>query len=317
MVDWLVAEPVETLDDARRFYRSLGGNASNVSVGLSRLGTPSTLIAKIGRDLHGRYLADILAGEGVEIKYLAIDDSHHTAQCYVLTGPDGDHTFYNWPQPHAADMLTIDDLSYEALIGVEVLHAAGISLILEPRRSTVLRTMETAADNGLVVSFDACFPSGKSAEAKHPVEQAMGLAHILKVNKRELVLWSGGQPDSSVDEMADVLFSRYQPLAVAVTLGEQGSRIKTASGVVDCRPFTIPSVNGVGAGDGFIAGMLHALHRKLAGRVTIESVRDLSLPAWAEAGAYGNAVGALATRCLSASEGLPRDPEVQALIGGT
>jgi fructokinase len=194
-------------------------------------------------------------------------------------------------------------------------HATDISLIVDPRRSTVLRTMATAADNGLLVSFDACFPSGKSAQAKRPVEQAMAIAHILKVNKRELMLWSGAQSDSSIDEMTEVLFARYEPLAVAVTLGHAGSRIKTRSGAVNCRPFSVAAVNGVGAGDGFIAGLLHALNRRLAGDIAVEPLSNLSLDDWEEAGTFANAVGALATRCLSASESLPRQSEVSALMG--
>src|SRR5262249_43330801 len=205
VVDWLAAEPVENLDEARNFCRSLGGNASNVAIGLCRLGTGAKLIGKVGRDLHGHYLTEILRREGVDIRHLLVDSLHPTAQCYGFTDAGGHHTFYNWPQPHAADMLCLEELSYETLIGAEAVHATGISLIVDPRRSTVLRTLATAADNGLVVSFDACFPSGKDAHAKRPVEEAMAMATIVKVNKRELVLWSAVRTDSSIEQMAEAL----------------------------------------------------------------------------------------------------------------
>jgi fructokinase len=315
VVDWLCAEPVDSFAEAGMFLRSPGGNASNVAVGLRRLGVAARLVGKIGSDIHGRYLADFFAAEGVDIEFVCVDPDRPTAQCYVLTGRDGEHTFYNWPQPHAADMLAAGDVAPGALDGAGLLHATGISLVLDPRRTAVLTTMESARQRGLVVSFDACFPSGKSSEARKPVETAMGLAHILKVNERELALWCGAPAGTPVNEMTDVLFEKYRPVALAVTLAEKGSLIRTATAVGACKAFSVAPVNGVGAGDAFAAGLLKALSTAVGADLSPGTLARLSPDDWQRAGTYANAVGALACRSLSASAGLPHEAEVQALMG--
>lgn len=315
VVDWLCTEPADSFAEAGMFLRSPGGNAGNVAVGLARLGAAARLVGKIGADIHGRYLADFFAAEGVDMQFVCVDPKQPTAQCYVLTGRDGEHTFYNWPQPHAADMLECGDIKAGALAGADLIHATGISLTLDPRRTAVLTTLESARQDGLVVCFDACFPSGKSSQARQPVETAMALAHILKVNERELALWSGASPGTSVEEMANVLFDKYRPVALAVTLAEKGSLIRTATGVIACPAFSVQAVNGVGAGDAFAAGLLKALSTALGGNLSPGTVAHLGHDDWRRAGTYANAIGALACRSLSASAALPHEAEVQALMG--
>ena len=56
VVDWIAVEKSASWQDPQTFIRSLGGNAANVALGLSRLGSEVRLVAKVGADLHGNYL---------------------------------------------------------------------------------------------------------------------------------------------------------------------------------------------------------------------------------------------------------------------
>jgi 6-phosphofructokinase 2 len=48
---------------------------------------------------------------------------------------------------------------------------------------------------------------------------------------------------------------------VALTLGEQGALVATASGVLRSPALPVPLVSAVGAGDSFLAGLVWALER--------------------------------------------------------
>src|SRR5262249_28452964 len=159
-----------------------GGNACNVAIGLARLGSKVRLLGKLGRDVDGRYLSQVLAGEGVDISKGIIDSAVHTAQCYCLTGLDGEHKFYKWPIPHAAQMLSPEEIVESQLDGAEILHATGISLTLDPRRLAVQKAVELACARNMIVCFDASFPTGEDDEARRSMDRVMSAAHILKMN---------------------------------------------------------------------------------------------------------------------------------------
>lgn len=312
-VDWLAEEPGQTLLDSGNFYRSPGGNASNVAIGLSRLGTAVRLIGRVGNDPHGSYLLSSLAREGVDLEYVFQDSSHPTAQCYVLTGADHEHSFYNWPQPNASQMLRPEDVSRQVFYGCQLLHATGISFTAEPRRSAVAKAIDLAAGESVTISFDAGFPTGEDLEARRSLESILTRVQILKVNYPELCFWSGGDSNASTESMALSLFHRYKPAVLAVTLGACGSLIVSAGRCLACPPFPVESAGGVGAGDGFMAGLIHALLKRAGERLKPEALHHISESDWCEIASFANATGALVTRHVSACEALPSEDEVAAL----
>lgn len=361
VVDWISTEPGRRFEDISMFCRSLGGNACNVAIGVSRLGTPSRLIGKVGDDLNGRYLTEILKREKVDVDHLIVDKRYPTAQCYVLSSSEDENSFYNWPNDNAAQMLEAKDVTAAGLEGAAMLHATGISLTREPRTSSIVHALKLARDMGLIVSFDSSYPTGEESKAREAAVKCMHLAHLIKVNLGELLYWAndhgepgmnhchssrkGGNcdggwpvhgddvsskrlaeqglmvlegsgkslgPVAHIKECAKVVFEKYQPHALLVTLGLDGSYVLSAAGEAYCRPHVVRSVAGVGAGDAYISGMLHAL--STLGVSGANHLSGVSESQWQRLGTYANAVGALATTKLSASEGLPRAQEVESLL---
>jgi fructokinase len=312
VVDWISTIAGASFANAGYFYRNLGGNATNVAVGLSRLGTPASLIGKVGQDIHGRYLIDCLEREKVDLSFLYADPGHSTAQCYAITDEDGEHIYYNWPRPHAAQMLAPEDIPEKAFDDACLLHTSGISFTLEPRKSAIQKAMQLAHDKHIITSFDANFPTDVEQSIQRAVEEALYRSDLLKFNQAELAYWALGSV--SVADMAMQLFEKYRPTILAVTLGENGSYLVTAEGMIQCAPFAVRAVCGVGAGDGFMAGMIHAIERTFAGRPTRQSLADLNLEQWQRIGEFANAVGALVTTAVGATDPLPKLQEVEQLM---
>jgi sugar/nucleoside kinase (ribokinase family) len=317
VVDWLSATAGQSLLESGSYYRCLGGNASNVAVGLSRLGGSVRLLGKLGDDINGQFLTSVLAREGVDVSKIVKDERYPTAQCFCLTGLDGGHSYHNWPRPNAAQMLSCKDFSAADLNGARFLHTTGLSCTHDPRRAAISRAVDIAIELDALVSFDAGFPTGEDTAVRRSFEQMMDSAHVLKVNLPELRFWSQAQLGESACEMARRMFSIYRPIVLVATLGAEGSLVVTDRQLTACPPLAVDSVDEIGAGDGFISGFLYKLWELLGDEASPAGLRKLSRQQLADAGRFGNAVGALVTRRVGAIDGLPAKAEVSMLLSGS
>ncbi|MCC6978009.1 MAG: hypothetical protein IT343_06780 [Candidatus Melainabacteria bacterium] len=190
VVDWISTEIGTDFSDAKDFVRSLGGNASNVAIGLARLGVEVSLIGKRGDDPHGKYLDSVLKNEKVDLKHLIVDGGSPTAQCYVFRHEREEYSFFNWPRPNASHLLTEDEVEENSIAGAEFLHATGISLTIAPRRHAIIKAFKIAKRLGVPISFDAGFPTGEDRQARELALTALKTADIVKVNLSELEFWA-------------------------------------------------------------------------------------------------------------------------------
>jgi fructokinase len=357
VVDWIATSIGSTWSKPDTFLRSAGGNAANVATAYARLGGAARLVAKVGSDIHGRYLLETLSDSGIDTRFVFETSRFPTAQCYVLTGEDEENIFFNWPKPNACHQLTIKELSPDMFKGAFALHATGISLTVEPRSHFVIAAIRKARDLGMLVSFDAGFPYGDGELARKLTREAMSLAHVVKVNLHELIYWLGKRshpvvleeliaaPDKS--EHLSVLLGYSRDLlnqtgaqVVLCTLGAHGSIVVTEQSEKFYSPIKVESLAGVGAGDAYVAAVLYQLSlnlKKLQALPEGPARHTVRFPASMQAEAdkameetirpqdildldfdrvalFANATGALATRTVSASAGLPTCQEVEDLI---
>jgi 2-dehydro-3-deoxygluconokinase len=200
VVDWISTEVGTDFTDAKDFVRSLGGNASNVAIGLARLGVEVRLIGKRGDDPHGKYLDSVLKNERVDLSDLIVDQGSPTAQCYVFRHEREEYSFFNWPRPNASHLLREDEVTEKSLAGANFLHATGISLTIAPRRHAVIRALKMAKQLKVPISFDAGFPTGEDREAREFALTALKTADIVKVNLSELEFWTDALEKENLEQ---------------------------------------------------------------------------------------------------------------------
>jgi fructokinase len=347
VVDWISTSKGGGFIESDAFVKSLGGNASNVAIALSRLGTQSRILAKVGNDIHGKFLLHVLSREGVDTSYVLIDEQAPTAQCYVFTTLDDDNTFLNWPPGNAASRLTADDITDDRISDAVAVHTTGISLAHEPRRSAVLKTLRRAQELGRLISFDAGFPTGQGKELIEALEAAISIADVIKVNLLELFFWarhigasikdsdldfisayehppSSGRESKASDatdisaerilDLAKCLFAAFKPKILLVTMAQHGSLVLSEHQESWGKAFKVATVSGVGAGDAFVAGFLHALISSSDGKNLMESLENISAERLSDCNNFASAVGAICTTHVSAYEGLPVCVEVDKLV---
>ncbi|MDP1743825.1 MAG: PfkB family carbohydrate kinase [Candidatus Amesbacteria bacterium] len=90
------------------FKMGLGGKATNVAIGLSRLGINSYLIGRIGNDIRGKNNLDIITLEKVNTKFISIDQESETGAIILIIQPDGQQAIVS--NKLANYKITINDI---------------------------------------------------------------------------------------------------------------------------------------------------------------------------------------------------------------
>lgn len=254
-------------------------------------------MACLGEDLHAEYLRRVLSKEGVDTNFIYTSHEFSTAQCYVFATVDEDNSFYNFPKTSAAADLDLEKVGEEQITNAACLHTTGISMMAEPRTSAVLAYMQLARKKGLIVSFDAGFPTGFGSVVKKAVAKAVSQADIVKMNLPEFIYWSKqlyslnldvdpaalalyenqpctGFESQSLAGFLDMPIEAFQHAAlsfykesncpiVIVTMADKGALVIFREKVFTAKAYTVDTVATVGAGDAFMSGFLHSILNSL------------------------------------------------------
>lgn len=246
-----------------------GGVARNVAENLARLGTPTLLIAAVGREALGEQLLSDARAAGVDVSLVhrtAVSTGTYTA----VLGADGELVVA------VADMAATDELTPDVVRRAALaLSSAGL-LVLDGNLSpgTVAAAAELAAEHGVPVVLDPV--SVPKAVRLRPV-LAGGYSWLaLTPNRAELEALTRRPVDSEDALAAAVEVLHHLGVAhVWVRLGPDGSLL-SSRGEGD-RPEAVrlaalpgPVVDVTGAGDASLAAFCHAL---LVGRSPVEAAR--------------------------------------------
>jgi fructokinase len=244
-----------------RFQAHPGGSPANVAVGLSRLGAPVALLARVSSDAFGQLLQAHLHDNGVDPRHL-MQARERTTLAVVSLDENGVATYdfyvegtadWHWQPSELPDPLPDD---------VTALHSGSLALAVEPGASLLTGLLRRERNRGQVtISIDPnirpTFEPDRQAALRR-VEEQVRFADVVKVSAEDL-RWL--VPGESAVECA----RRWQamgPAVVVVTLGSSGAVAIAADGIQLSRPSVpVAVVDTVGAGDAFTAGMLDAMRR--------------------------------------------------------
>jgi 5-dehydro-2-deoxygluconokinase len=278
----LYPNEVETpLSEVHTFTRFVGGFAGNVSTGLARLGVRTAIVSRVGADGHGDYIRAWLAGEGVDVRFLATDRDWPTPPTFCEVWPPDRFPLTFYRKPTAPDwQVSPADFDAEEVAAAPLLFATGTGLAQSPSRETTLTALR--AHRGTTI-FDLDWrlvlwddPSDYPALAA----EAVAAADIVLGNEEELEA-------SRLSGLPTLVLKR----------GERGATVFDRGAETDVPGVPVDVVNGLGAGDAFAAALGHGL------------LRGLSLP---EAVRRGTVAGAIVASRLACSAAMPREEELEA-----
>ena len=100
---------------------STGGAVSNVGLAMHRLGIATQLMGKIGRDLFGQAIAQVVASYDPRLTAgMIVDDAAVSSYTVVINPPGVDRIFLHCPG--ANDTFGADDIRYDLLAGARLFH---------------------------------------------------------------------------------------------------------------------------------------------------------------------------------------------------
>jgi sulfofructose kinase len=271
----------DTKTDAVGVVRQGGGLVATAMVACARLGLRAKYIGKVGADELGSVSRETLRKEGIDVADVIVDPGQDTRLTFGLIERDsGRRTLIRAAMRPAR--LGAGELTRAAVTGGRLLHLDGYE------GAAALQAARWARDAGIPVSLDA-------EEATECRDELLPLADILIVSHRFGRRLTGAR---RVPAILDAL-ATLGPRLVGVTLGADGSVVRTRGRTVQAPGFAVEVVDTTGAGDVFHGAFLAGL-------------------AWdwplAETLRFANAVAALKCTRLGGQAGIPSLAEARAFL---
>jgi 5-dehydro-2-deoxygluconokinase len=276
------------LREVRTYTRYVGGFAGNVATGLARLGLTPAIVSRVGRDPHGDFVRDFLSGEGVDVRFLVVDERLRTPPTFCEVWPP-DHfplTFYRYPT--APDwQLVSADFDGDEVSGAPFLLATGTALAQSPSRETTLAALE-AHRRVTIFDLDWRPTLWEQADTYSELAQTAARHADVVIGNEEEVEAAAGDPQALLELGVSTLVLKR---------GERGVLLFHEGAQIDVPGHPVEVVNGLGAGDAFVAAFVQSLH---TGRSPEEAVRR------------GSVAGAIVASQLACSEAMPQLAELEA-----
>lgn len=255
----LYADPPGTrIEQATRFTAALGGSAGNIAAALARQGARTALVSCVSDDAVGRFCLAELHRYAVDTTHVrAVTGEARTSLAVVETRPtDAQTVLY---RNNAADFtLTEADVTKVNYDPLAALVVTGTALARDPSRDATFTAMRLARDYGAPVILDLDYRAYSWAsreEAARVCLQAAQTADATIGNDDEFGLLAGSYergPGLAADLAQGSLFTVYKR-------GPEGSTTFTATGRFDTPITPVTALKPMGAGDGFMGGLLASL----------------------------------------------------------
>jgi 5-dehydro-2-deoxygluconokinase len=284
------------LEDMASFRKYIGGSPTNIAAGTARLGLKSALITRVGDEHMGRFIREELAKEGVDVRGVKTDPERLTA--LVLLGIRDEKQFpLIFYRADCADMGLCEDDIEEAFISeARSVVATGTHLSNLRTEAAVLKALRIARRHGARTALDIDYRPNlwglaghgagesryiESAEVTKKLQGHLGMFDLIVGTEEEFYIAGG-----STDTVAALRAVRSVSGAVFVCKrGAEGAVVFT--GAIPDRldagekgpGFPIEVFNVLGAGDGFMSGLIKGW---------------LEDAPWPRALEYANACGAFA-----------------------
>lgn len=232
---------------------SPGGCGSNVAMGLSSLGVPTSLVARCGDDNAAIIIERYWHDAGLDLRYLRKVAGVPTGTSVGLVDSNFQPRFIHTSGANAK--LSIEDLDVQnyKVDGARVLHIAGYFVlpgILDPKMAEKLAE---ARQLGILTSLDVVH----SPRMKSPGSLWPCLPHldIFLCNAREGWELTGEEQPKAI---AQALHKRGAN-TVIIKLGSEGCWLDSDSFQGQLVAPKVKVVDTTGAGDAFAAGLLSSL----------------------------------------------------------
>ncbi|WP_250955673.1 5-dehydro-2-deoxygluconokinase [Rhizobium sp. CG5] len=272
-VDLYGAQVGGRLEDMASFNKYIGGSPTNIAAGTARLGLKSALITRVGNEHMGRFIREQLVREGVDMRGVVTDNERLTA--LVLLGIRDQSQFpLIFYRENCADMaLCEDDIDPDFVAEARCICVTGTHLSHPRTEAAVLKALKLARANGARTALDIDYRPNLWGLAGHGdgesrfIESQQVTAKLQSTLHRfDLIVGTeeefhiAGGSTNTIEALkavrgvsAATLVCKRGPMGAVVFEGDIPASLddgQTGQG------FPIEVFNVLGAGDGFMSGLL-------------------------------------------------------------
>ena len=272
-VDLYGAQVGGRLEDMASFKKYIGGSPTNIAAGLARLGMRAAVITRVGDEHMGRFIREQLVREGVDVRGVKTDPERLTA--LVLLGIRDDRQFpLIFYREDCADMaLSEEDIDPDFIAEARSFTVTGTHLSHPRPAAAAVKALRLARENGARTALDIDYRPNlwgvaghgegesryvESADVTAKLQSSLPLFDLIVGTEEEFHI-AGGSPDTVAALRAvraitgAVLVCKRGPMGSVVFEGTIPDRLENG---VEGPGFPVEVFNVLGAGDGYMAGLL-------------------------------------------------------------
>lgn len=276
------------------FEANPGGAPCNVLAMLNRFGHTTEFVGKVGNDMFGIQLKQVLEELSIGTRNLLMDANVRTTLAFVKTGKDGERDFSFYRNPGADMMLTEEELDVEILKQTRIFHFGTLSMTHEAVRKATKRALQLAKEANALISFDPNLREplwNTLDEAEEQVRYGLSYCDILKISDNEL-LWLTEETDYA--KGIKKLNEEFSIPLILLSMGREGSRAYYGDQMIEVPAFLQEhTIETTGAGDTFMGCCLHFILRYGLEHLTNDRIVEMLTVANAAASIITTKKGAL------------------------
>ena len=315
-VDLYGAQVGGRLEDMSSFHKYIGGSPTNMAAGTARLGLKSAVITRVGDEHMGRFIREQLQSEGVDTRGVITDPERLTA-LVILGIRDQEQFPLIFYRENCADMaLHADDIDPDFISSARSVVATGTHLSNPRTEAAVVKALRLAREQGSRTALDIDYRPNLWGLSGHgdgenrfiasdavtaKLQSTLHLFDLIVGTEEEFHIAGG-----TTDTIAALRAVRAVTNATLVCKRGPMGAVAFTSDISDCLDdgqsgpgFPIEVFNVLGAGDGFMSGLLKGW---------------LDNEDWPTALTYANACGAFAVSRHGCAPAYPSWTELQVFL---
>ncbi|MBL8797255.1 MAG: carbohydrate kinase family protein [Planctomycetia bacterium] len=238
-----------------RMLLTIGGCAANAAVDLTKMGVRAAVVGRVGNDVFGKVVADLLREAGVDVSLMQFSEAAQTSQTLIVNVQGQDrrfiHTFGANGEFRAAN------IPREYFGRSQILYLGGYLVMPNVRADELAEVFAAAQQAGTRTVLDVVTPGPGSYLPG--LKQLLPHVDVFLPNSHEAEVISGVHDPLQQAE----LFHEFGAKTVVITMGGDGSVLVTNGLRLRAGVYQVPFVDGSGGGDAFDAGYIHGMLQQL------------------------------------------------------
>jgi sugar/nucleoside kinase (ribokinase family) len=240
---------------ADQLLLTIGGCAANVAVDLGKLGISAAVVGRVGDDVFGRVVTDMLRQRQLDVSSIQVTPGVDTSQTMIVNVAGEDRRFIHTFGANAE--FRAADIPADRAAQCKVLYLGGYLLMAKVDAWELAAVFAAARQAGAKTVLDVVTPG--PGDYLPRLEPLLPHVDVFLPNDHEAELITGEKDPLRQAE----LFHRLGGNTAIITRGDRGAVLVNRRVRLRAEAYKVPFVDGSGGGDAFAAGYMAGLLRGL------------------------------------------------------